>query len=472
MSSSCVFIFRRDLRVYDNTALNAAAKWASSVGNVTVIPIFIFNDNQALPKRNKYFSQHAFSFLIKALQDLAQQLKRLGGRLFVFRAVNGDECNVLQSVIGSLHGTVTVAFNADITPYAKERDAKIHAWCEARNIQIIAPTSDTTIMPLGAVTTGKGTTFEVFTPFYRKALKVIAPLPEGLPRNVGWHVQPIHGQMTWSALGRVGIKETVGLVRRAGRHHALWLLENIKRGKCKNYNAHHDVPHRDATTHLSASLKFGCISPREAYKVASDSCGHSSLLVQQLLWREFYYNLAIAYPEMLGGQVRRENLFPKGRFAGIEWNTDAALIHRWKTGTTGVPFVDAAMRCLEQTGWLHNRARMVVAMYLVRDMGVDWRVGERHFATKLVDYDPVNNNQGWCWALSYRRKLNPFRQAARFDPDCHFIKEWVPELHDVPSPDIIAWDTRHEKYTRTVDYRSPIILNSNPKWFKDVSKSS
>lgn len=446
-SKSCIFIFRRDFRLIDNSAL---IKLVQTIGTACIVPVFLLNDVQIDPKRNAYFSQHAFDFMIASLHDLDEQLRASGGRLFVFRAIRGDECNVLRSIAAKLDVS-HVAFNADATPFARERDGKIERWCADNGVQLLTCDSDNTMLHVGAATTNKGTTFEVFTPFYRKAMRIDVPKPKPWPQaKCAWHTSSIIGETSWVDLGG----DVVG--PGAGRHHALTILEDVMRGKCSSYSKHHDVPAKDATTRIGAFMKFGCVSPREVYHAAKEGCGRGSTLVQQLFWREFYYNLAIGYPEILGGQRGMQNTFVKGRFAKTSWNTDAIAIQRWREGRTGAPFVDAAMRCLNATGWLHNRGRMVVAMYLVRDMGVDWRVGERYFATKLVDYDPINNNQGWCWALSYRRKLSPFKQASRFDPNCDFIREWVHEFKAVPTHDIIAWDVKWSLHSDRIKYPKPM----------------
>lgn len=446
VSKNCVFIFRRDFRLCDNTALlEAAAK------QYCIVPIFIFNDLQIDPKRNAYFSRPSFDFMIAALVDLEEQLMRAGGgRLFVFRAVGGDECRVLKAIKDKVNVSA-VAFNEDATPFARKRDGEIRKWCGDNEVDVISSDSDNTMLKLGAATTLKGTTFEVFTPFYRKAIRIDVPHPKPWQETKKqWYLHVIPGQFDrWKDGGKDD----------GGRKRALVVLDDMRRGKCRTYDKHHDAPAKDATTNVGAFMKYGCVSPREVFFAAKEGCGKASALVQQLFWREFYYNLAYSFPEILGGQVGGENRFMKGKFAKSSWNDDADTIRKWREGNTGVPFVDASMRCLTETGWMHNRCRMVVSMFLVRDMGVDWRVGERHFATKLVDYDPINNNQGWCWAVSYRRKLNPFRQSERFDPKCEFIYKWVPELRDVPPSDVLAWDVKWAAHSVRVKYPRPLQKN-------------
>jgi deoxyribodipyrimidine photo-lyase len=241
-----------------------------------------------------------------------------------------------------------------------------------------------------------------------------------------------------------------------GRQHALAILEGIINGGATSYNKYRDFPAKDCTTKLGAYLKFGCLSPREVYKVIKKTCGVGSVLLSQLFWREFYYNVAYFFPEVLKGQVGGKSTYIRGKYekTNANWNDNQEQFDAWKEGRTGFPIVDAAMRCMNQTGWMHNRLRMIVAMFLVRDLNVDWRKGERYFATQLVDYDVVNNNQGWLWSVVYRRKLNPFKQTGKFDDQCEFIKKWIPELKDVPVLDIIVWWDKGEGYPQ---YPSPMI---------------
>jgi deoxyribodipyrimidine photo-lyase len=235
-----------------------------------------------------------------------------------------------------------------------------------------------------------------------------------------------------------------------GRTRALAILDGIRKGTFKTYQKHRDFPAKEATTKLGAYIKFGCISPREIYLVAKTALGRNSLLIQQVLWREFYYNIAYHFPEVLQGQLPgKKSMYIRGKYEKSNWNVSDDYFQKWADGNTGFPIVDAAMRCLNLTGWMHNRLRMIVAMFLVRHLNIDWRKGEKYFATKLVDYDAINNNQGWCWCLTYRRTLNPFKQTGKFDPQCEFIKKWVPELRDVPVVDIIVWWEKSADYAST-----------------------
>ena len=477
MRNCCVFVFRRDLRLCDNTALMQTLTEKNA--NV-VVPIFILNDAQLDPKQNPYHSKNAVRFMIESLHSLDDQLRHAGSRLLVFHAGAGGESagekETLQKIVAALetaHGlrTTCIASNADITPYARRRDEALRAWAASAGIRAVSVEGDYTMHQLGAAKTNKGTAFEVFTPYYRKAMRmdVASPTPfvpkaASLALFDGGRART-PGELTRSDMDafvapRTAAQAAASSATGGGRERALKILDAIRLNRkavCGAYEAHHDFPAREATTRLGAYLKFGCVSVREAYAAVKQGCGRQSKLMEQLFWREFYYNVAHAFPETLAGQVGGRNAFVRHRYERARWNERADDLRRWKEGRTGVPFVDAAMRCLAETGWLHNRARMVVAMFLVRDLEIDWRLGERHFATCLVDYDPVNNNQGWCWALSYRRKLSPFRQAERFDPKCEFIRRWVPELRDVPDADVFAWPTRYEKYTKQTAYPPPMM---------------
>jgi deoxyribodipyrimidine photo-lyase len=195
--------------------------------------------------------------------------------------------------------------------------------------------------------------------------------------------------------------------------------------------------------------------------------GENHGLVRELLWREFYANVTNHIPHILVGQVSSEPTHPmKLKFDNVEWPHDEKKFKRWCEGKTGFPFVDAAMICMNKTGYMHNRLRMIVAMFLTKDMAIDWRMGERYFAQKLIDYDPSSNSGGWQWAGSigadsqpYFRIFNPWTQSEKFDKDAAFIKKWIPLLANVPAKSIHNWDKDHVKYNNK-GYPAPMLDHS------------
>ncbi len=442
----CIFIFRRDYRLYDNTTFLEAVQWCQK-HNVTLLPIFIFNTIQINPSQNPYFSNNHVQFLVQSLEDLADEIASKGGKLLIFETQSYD--NDVLHELSSIVEIKAVAFNKDITPFALKRDASIESWCFDRGIECIVK-EDYTLLPIDKVKNKSGKPYEVFTPFYRTCIRIKVALPKSLSTVINCFetsnniLDKFHKSDKTTVIDMNHMNQyythNSNIEITGGRNRALAILDNIRKGTFRHYQKQRDLPAKDATTKLSAYIKFGCVSPREVYLVAKTALGKNSLLIQQLLWREYYYNIAYHFPEVLQGQLPgKRNMYIRGKYEKSNWNTSHDDFQKWANGQTGFPIVDAAMRCLNTTGWMHNRLRMIVAMFLVRHLNIDWRKGERYFATKLVDYDAINNNQGWCWCLTYRRTLNPFKQTGKFDPQCEFIKKWVPELRDVPILDIIVW---------------------------------
>lgn len=450
----CVFIFRRDFRLQDNTTFQEAVGWCRKEKTALVLPIFIFNEKQINPKRNPYFSNNQVQFMIQCISDLQSQIAELGGKLFIFETKTAD-IDVLDQLT-TLADVKAIAFNTDVTPFAVHRDSKIREWCLNKGIETICR-EDYTLLPIDRVKNKSAKPYEVYTPFYRTAVKLQVQAPNIVLSDIRFEIkiklaEKVDMSKYYIANPNVEIK--------GGRHDAMIVLQRIRSGGFRLYEKDRDCPLKDSTTRLSAYIKFGCVSIREVYDVAKNSMGRNSLLVQQLLWREYYYNIAYHFPEVLRGQIGQlPNTFIRGKYEKTksQWNASEDDFLKWTRGETGFPIVDAAMRCLNTTGWMHNRLRMIVAMFLVRHLNVDWKKGEQYFATQLVDYDVVNNNQGWCWCLTYRRTLNPFKQTGKYDPQCIFIKKWVPELRDVPVVDIIVWWEKSSEYLDRVNYPKMMI---------------
>ena len=221
------------------------------------------------------------------------------------------------------------------------------------------------------------------------------------------------------------------------------------------YDDERNIPALDATTHLSAYIKFGLCSIREAYEAITQTLGKNHTLIKQLCWHDFFTHIAFNNPRVFGAPFHE-------KYANLPWNNNLQAFTRWCTGTTGFPLVDAGMRELVATGFMHNRIRMVTASFLVKDLHIDWRQGERFFATHLIDYDPSVNNGNWQWVAStgcdaqpYFRIFNPWLQQKKYDKDCVYIKRWVTELKDIPSKDIHQWYKTHTKYKNS--YTQPMV---------------
>jgi deoxyribodipyrimidine photo-lyase len=463
-----VFIFRRDLRVHDNQGLANLLEHKKETQketlNTNILPIFIFNKHQIDPTTNKYYSKNCVEFMVQSLKSLNDQLN---GKLQIFET--DDDIKVLDFIQKKLKKEIkTVAFNKDITPFAIKRDEHIKTWCDKNKIECITA-EDYTLLPLNSFSTTTGSWFSVFTPFYRKFLVNSSRIP--VVKTFEKH--NLESLLYSQNIGTVKIATidkyysnlpNTNLFVKGGREQALKIIDKIKSGYFKSYDKERDLPSHDGTTRLSAYLKFGCVSIREVYEAVKDTYGINHGLIRELIWRDFYANITFNRPRVLEGQVKKENYAFKEKYDNIAWSSNKEWFSKWCKGETGVPMVDAAIRQMLATGWMHNRCRMVVASYLCKDMLMDWREGERFFAQCLVDYDPSSNNGGWQFCSStgvdaqpYFRIFNPYTQSKRFDPDCKYIKHWVPELKDVPNNHIHAWNEKHQLYTKSGSYPAPML---------------
>ncbi len=244
---------------------------------------------------------------------------------------------------------------------------------------------------------------------------------------------------------------------------ALKILDRVKSGAFKNYEDERNDAVGNKTTHLATYLKFGVVSCREAYHAASLGNGKTDSLVSELYWREFYFQLTFHKPDLLRAQISDfPNQCHKIKMEEVKWK-EAKGNHwiAWCQGKTGFPFVDAGMREMLHTGIMHNRSRMIVAMFLTKNLCMDWRAGEKYLAQHLLDYDPSQNSGGWQWSASTGVDTQPYRifniwlQAKKYDPDAAYAKKWIPELEGVPSTAILAWDTKWSKYPNI--YVKPIV---------------
>lgn len=433
-----LFIFRRDFRLEDNTALILAMETSR-----TVVAVFIFDPRQCLPKRlgrpHDYFSPKAAAFLRQSVDALGFVIEKRGGRLY---RLYGPCDKVLEDLLDR-EKFEAVFINKDYTPFSRQRDGLIRKVCESRSVAF-EEHDDALLCPPGSVmkgSDGKAGPYTVFTPFYKKALTVKVP---AVRRNAG--VNFGQGELHSGFLlkpGQLPDLDDVAMVV-GGRSAGEALLERI--GEFHDYDEDRDIPALGATTRLSAHLKFGTLSVREVRQALLDVLGEEHPLIRQLYWRDFFVHIAHFFPHVFGHAFYDE-------YEQIPWQNDASLYAAWCEGRTGFPLVDAGMRELNATGFMHNRVRMVVASFLVKDLHIDWRWGEKYFAQKLVDYDPSVNNGNWQWAAStgcdhqpYFRIFNPVLQQRRFDPDFVYIRKWVPEFDtkNYPQPvishsDAVAW---------------------------------
>jgi deoxyribodipyrimidine photo-lyase len=449
-----IFIFRRDLRIQDNIGLHEMSKICKRI-----IPIFIFTPEQVTEK-NKFRSRNAIQFMIESLDDLAGNLSIHKSGLYCFMGENVDVIQSLLKKTGAKH----VGFNRDYTPYAIKRDREIGDLCAKLDVQCHL-FDDYYLFPPGTLTkTGfreskeqtEGVSYDdyyrKFTPFYGKALahsnkmrKPVVLNPKSLSKLASTTgLGLIH--LTDMYIRYASMNPNVSC--RGGRRYALDAMADARKTQRKYQDTRDQliVP----TSRMSAYIKFGCVSIGEV----SEAFKNIKELFRQLIWREFYAHILFVFPEVLDAtQYSWQNSLKKD-----------AVFRAWKEGETGVPIVDACMRELNQTGYMHNRGRLIAASYLAKTMDVDWRLGERYFAQQLVDYDVASNNGNWRWIASAAelkvsnnqtihldtqppfRTFSPWLQAKKCDPDAEYIKKWVPELRTVDPKDIHKWKEVSDKY--------------------------
>lgn len=446
-----IHVFHRDLRLYDNTALYELASKCDAI-----VPVFIFDPVQIAPSKNKYFSSNCVQFMVESLVDLKKQLSEYGCNTPLF--YYGNPVDVLGRIYRSFpKGTIThLSMNQDVTPFAKKRDGSIIEWTKKMGVESIYM-EDITLHPIASIRTASSNdVFKVFTPYFRAASKVAVREPRSEP--YGRNTFRVSVNLTGISVekARAFYKENTNVLVHGGREEGLKIVSRIR--EFNRYNKERDTPSIPSTL-LSAHNKFGTISIRELHEAIVDKLGKANHLYTQLFWRDFYYNIAHAYPHVFGHAFR-----PK--YDAIEWENNPAKFRAWCEGRTGVPIIDAGMRQLNTTGFMHNRLRMMVSMYLVKDLHIDWRWGERYFATQLVDYDPAQNNGGWQWSAStgtdsqpYFRIFNPYTMTAKVDPQGTYVKEWVPELSDVAPRDFSKWDNERvrQKYSIRNYPTEPIV---------------
>ncbi|MFT4265486.1 MAG: deoxyribodipyrimidine photo-lyase [Nocardioides sp.] len=401
-----VLWLRRDLRLRDHGALLAAARAGE------VLPVFVLDprlyDRAGEPRRR---------FLLDSLHALDADLRSYGARLVVR---SGDPVEVVPDLVREVDAD-QVHVSADFGPYGRRRDDAVRS--ALGEIPLNESDSPYAVAP-GRVRTGGGTAFKVFGPFYRAWLEhgwdVPAPSDPGSVEWVGARTERLPGR---------GPSDGVELPEAGERAaHEAWEAFQERLG---DYGRDRDRADLDRTSHLSAYLKWGAIHPRTLL----DGLGPDDETFRtELAWREFYAAVLSRWPESA-----REYFQPKlTRLPYVSGATLRARLGAWQEGRTGYPFVDAGMRQLLATGWMHNRLRMVVASFLVKDLAVEWTHGARHFMAHLVDGDLASNQHGWQWAAGsgtdaapYFRVFNPVTQGRKFDPSGDFVRRWVPELADV-----------------------------------------
>ncbi len=453
LASRALCWIRRDLRLHDHTALALACELAQEVVVVFVYDTVILD---ALPNR----ADRRLTFIHRSLEEVDAELSRHGSRLVT---VIGDPVEEIPRLAVTLGADLVVASHDD-EPYALTRDAEVARrlrtqGCELRTVK------DHVVLERAEVLNNSGEPFRVFTPYSRKWWEVATP-SDFAERNPDLSRLAPATNLAAITLGNKTMAEV-------GFHDtALWLEPGAKAGqerlnhfltKIARYGEDRDIPGIEGTSGLSVHLRFGTVSIRECFRTAMTSETAGSRKWQtELIWREFYQMILAQFPHVGQGKAFKADTDT------IQWPGSDEHFRAWCEGRTGYPIVDAAMRCFNATGWMHNRLRMVVAMFLTKDLLVDWRRGEAYFADLLLDFDLASNNGGWQWSAStgvdaqpYFRIFNPILQSRKFDSEGKFIREWCPELRDLDNKQI-HWpfsDDGARTLETPSDYPNPIVLH-------------
>lgn len=433
-----IVLFTRDLRVHDHPALAEAAATAEHV-----VPLFVL-DEAIL--RSTYARPNRLKFLLESLGDLDGSLREAGARLIVRRGDVGGEAMRLAASAGA-HALFVAD---DVSDYARRRERALRAACEGAGVEF-RTFPGITVVPGPDVRPSSGDHFRVFTPYWNRwrtaVLRPAAPRPRRvtLPPGVGPGRLPSVEELV---SGPTSPDLPAGGEAHGRARLGAWLRDGLGR-----YAERHDHPAADGTSRLSPYLHFGCVSPLEAARRARDREGGEAF-VRQLCWRDFHHQVTAAFPA-----IARRDYRPRGD----RWARDAEALAAWREGRTGYPLVDAGMRQLAREGWMHNRARLVTASFLVKDLYLDWRLGAAHFFDWLVDGDIANNAGNWQWVAGTgndtrpNRVFNPVRQAARFDPEGEYVHRWVPELASVPGRRVHEPWRLEAAERRRLHYPDPIV---------------
>ncbi|MBK8046206.1 MAG: deoxyribodipyrimidine photo-lyase [Anaerolineales bacterium] len=429
MPTTAIWWIRRDLRLTDNQALHLACTLAQQV-----LPVFIIDPGL---QGSQYNSPKRASFLWGGLQALQQELQKIGSNLVVRTGAPAE-------VLGQLcldNGAVAVCAERDYSPYAVARDGRV----AQRLGDHLHLTPGVSIREPATVLKDDGRPYTVFTPFSRRwqapgpiRRSVVIPAPHTLTTPQGIASEPTPAPTVVAPLARFPPGEPAAKQRLA-------TFVNGETAPVFDYANQRNLPGIDGTSQLSPYLRFGMISPRltalAAYEAiarapTAESRRGAEVWLSEIIWREFYIQILHHFPYV------RSSCF-RPIYDGVAWANNPVDFAAWCEGRTGYPIVDAAMRQLAQTGWMHNRTRMIAASFLVKDLLIDWRWGERWFMQHLLDGDPAANNGGWQWtagtgtdAAPYFRVFNPVSQGQRFDPQGAYIRRWLPELAAVDERDI------------------------------------
>ena len=443
--SQGLFIFHRDFRIYDNITLNEMVEKCEKVNCC-----FIFNPEQ-VTSENKFKSDNSIEFMIHSLNDLSKYINDKGGSLNIFY---GKPDIVIKDILAKNNIDV-IGFNRDYSPFAKLREKSVIKVIESENLKYFINNDYYLYEPGSILVASSKAAYTKFTPFFNISKNYDYPEPK-LLKKFNFTKSSLSSKYKFSLREANKFYDKNEEILLLGtRLKALKILRDVKNGKFKNYYKNRDQLD-GYTTLLSGFIKYGCISVREC----AQAFDKNDSLYRQLIWREFYAHLLNFFPYVLKGPLKKD-------YSKVAWSRSKTNFDAWTNAKTGFPIVDAAMREINTTGYMHNRARLISASFLVKTLLIDWRWGEKYFAQNLLDYDPASNNGNWQWIAGtgadsqpYFRIFNPWTQSEKFDKECVYIKKWIPELKELEPNVIHNWNKYFSEYKDKVDYPEPIVDHS------------
>ena len=458
MSDLILFWHRRDLRISDNIGLSAAAEQGSKVVGLFCLDPGILDGDDIAPARVTY--------MIGCLQELQSSYQQLGSQLLI---LHDKPTKAIPKLAEALKARA-VYWNLDVEPYAKDRDRHISEALTEKGIETKSFWDQLLHAPGDILTKSNDSPYKVYTPFWRSwnSRDKDAPTPkikqlDGLSKTELETAEKA-GAIALPSAKDLGYEWDTPLLVPPGETAAKERLEEFCDRTIYNYDEERNFPYLDSTSQLSAALKFGAIGIRTVWQATlevAENCrsdeAKSGVVTWQkeLAWREFYQHCMFFFPELAKGAYRDE-------LKDFPWENDETKFKAWCEGKTGYPIVDAAMRQLNEIGWMHNRCRMIVASFLAKDLIIDWRWGEKYFLQKLYDGDLSANNGGWQWSASSGmdpkplRIFNPASQAAKFDRDGEYIRQWVSEISSLDTEYLVTGKIPPEEREGT-GYPEPIV---------------
>lgn len=461
MSEQILFWHRRDLRISDNVGLAAARSRSPQVAGVFCLDPAILDNDDIAPARVTY--------MIGCLAELQRRYAEVGSELLI---VKNDPAKAIPALAKAIKASA-VYWNRGVEPYSRQRDTAVADALKEASIEIKTTFWDQLLQAPGSVVTkSNDTPYTVYSPFWKNWIKHKKPEPvealkdvQGLSDEQKQKAKEA-GAIALPSAEDLGYKWDTPLLLEPGEWAAQKQLERFcdQEQTITEYDEQRNYPYVDGTSRLSAALKFGAIGIRTVWAASMDRYNlcrsdetrdNVRAWQQELAWREFYQHVMYFFPELANGPYR-------DHLKDFPWENDPDRFAAWCEGRTGYPIVDAAMRQLNEIGWMHNRCRMIVASFLTKDLIIDWRWGEKYFMQKLYDGDLSANNGGWQWSASSGmdpkplRIFNPASQAQKFDPDAEYIRQWVPEIRHLDTEELVTGKISPDERDRA-QYAHPIV---------------